>query len=333
MRKKHGVTNRWMLVTLGVLSMTVAARSTSAQLVFQVCRETCPDPLRDPVGAAQCHARIAACESKLTAYNGYMLQLGAGTPTYQLPAMYRELLQPFYSADLSGWRFAFSDHQPPDNATTDCTVTYFNRANFVLLLREGKLDGMWGWLFHELRHFTQCQQMAGTRDAYAKMWFGHLELAFLQNNDLATIHNRMIMEGDANAVSDRVMASTVVLRDAKNRLVRPIAVTLAGSSGQVLGDRITVRVGSTQRFTAKVTGGSDPLERIWRWRIPETLQLVAAPANVVDAGNGFQFTPTTTGTYYVRVRVHQPESNLVDAIRQVTVDVLPALTVPVMPRR
>src|SRR5215204_2831457 len=156
---KSGATMRSMRLSyfILVLSSTAGAiRSTGAQIVFQVCRETCPDPLRDPAGFAACHARIAECESKLTAYNGYMGQLGAGATRYQLPTKYREILQPFYSSNLGNWRFAFGDRQPPNNATTDCTVTYFNRANFVLLLRKGELDGGWDWLFHEIEHFNQC---------------------------------------------------------------------------------------------------------------------------------------------------------------------------------
>jgi hypothetical protein len=320
---RSGLMNRLTLVAFVFLGVCVPARSSSAQLVFQVCRETCPDPLRDPVGAAACHARIAACESKLTAYNGYMGQLSAGTTTYILPAVYRELLQPFYSADLTGWRFAFSDRQPPGNATTDCSVTYFNRANFVLLLRQGNLDGLWRWLFHELGHFDQCRRMT-SRDAYAKMWFGNLELAFLQNSNLETIHDRMIMENDADAIAARVLTSTVPLRDSRDRLVRPIAVALVGSSGQLLSERVTTRVGNTQLFTARISGGSDPLERVWRWRVPGSFQLVAAPTSVVDGGNAFQFTPTVVGTYFVRIRVRQPESNLAETIKQVAVDVLPA---------
>ena len=316
---------RSMLLALAFFCTTAAASPSSAQLVFQVCRETCPDPLRDPIGATACNARIAACESKLALYNTYMGQLSAGVTTYQLPAAYRELLQPFFSANLANWRFGFSDRQPSGNATTDCSVTYFNRANFVLLLRTGELDGFWPWLFHELGHLNQCRQLT-SRDAYAKMWFGHLEFAFLQNNNLETIHDRMIMEAQADAVSARVMTSTVPLRDLTNRLVKPIAVSLAGTTGQTLGDAVSYRVGSTQRFTARVTGGSDPLERIWTWRVPGTTQLVSVPANVVDGGNGFQFTPTVVGTYYVRVRVRQPGSNLAVAIKQVTVDVLPPFT-------
>ncbi len=325
---RRSVTGRWTLLMLAFLSTTAAVRTAAAQLVFQVCHETCPDPLRDPGGAAACHARIAECESKLTAYNAYMAQLGAGTTTYALPAKYRELLQPFYSSNLSTWRFAFGDRQPPGNATTDCTVTYFNRANFVLLLRKGELDGLWGWLFHELQHFNQCQR-GGTRDAYAKMWFGNLALAFIQNNDLATLHNRMPMESDANAAATRVLLSTEHMFDSRNHLVAPIAVVLSGASGQVLTDQIAARVGDVQHYTAKVTGGSDPLERIWTWRVPGSTILQSAPSNVVDGGNGFQFTPTAVGTYYVRARVRQPDSPLADAIKQVRVDVLPALA----PRR
>src|SRR5688572_18511724 len=317
------ITRGWLLVAIAVLSTTLGARSTSAQVVFPVCRETCPDPLRDPIGAAACQARISTCDGKLASYRAYMAQLGAGVTTYQLPAMYRELLQPFYSADLANWRFGFSDRQPPNNATTDCNVTYFNRANFVLLLRNGTLDGFWNWLFHELAHFNQCQQL-GTRDAYAKMWFGNLELAFLQSNNLETIHDRMIMEGAAEAVATRVVASTLPMRDLTNRLVRPFTVVLTGSSGEVLPDRVTARVGSAQRFSARVTGGSDPRERIWTWRVPGTLQLASAPGNVVDGGNAFQFTPTAVGTYFVRVRIRQPESSLAETIKQVAVDVLPA---------
>ena len=105
------------LVAIAILSTSVGIESASAQ-VFPVCRETCPDPFRDPVGAAACQARISACDGKLASYRAYMTQLGAGVTTYQLPAIYRELLQPFYSANLANWRFGFSDRQPPNNATT-----------------------------------------------------------------------------------------------------------------------------------------------------------------------------------------------------------------------
>ena len=72
---------RRRLILAAIFSTVVPVASLSAQLVFQVCKETCPDPLRDPGGAAMCHARIAACETKLTSYNSYMAQLGAGVTT------------------------------------------------------------------------------------------------------------------------------------------------------------------------------------------------------------------------------------------------------------
>jgi hypothetical protein len=306
-----------MLVALLLFS----ARPASAQLVFSVCRETCPDPFRDPGGATVCNARVAACETKLGLYNTYMAQLSAGVTTYQLPAMYRELLQPFYSNNLGTWRFGFSDRQPPSNATTDCSVTYFNRANFVNLLRDGALDGLWDWLFHELAHFDQCR-ILGTRDAYSKMWFGHLEIAFIQNNNLETIHDRMMMEGSAETVAMRVLDRTRTLRDATNRLVRPFSVTFKGPSGQVLGDKVTIVRGSAYRVDANVTGGSQPRERVWRWMTPSTGFYASAPARILDGGAAFNAGSPDVGTYRVRLTVSQPGSNLVHAVKDLIVEVV-----------
>jgi hypothetical protein len=78
----------------------------------------------------------------------------------------------------------------------------------------------------------------------------------------------MPMEADANAVAGRVLTGTENMRDSRNRLVMPIAISLVNSSGQVVVEQITTRVGYVQRYTATVTGGSDPLERIWTWRVP-----------------------------------------------------------------
>jgi hypothetical protein len=305
-----------------MLLLIATARPAAGQLVYSVCRETCPDPLRDPGGAAICHARIATCETKLSIYSGYMGQLGAGITTYQLPAMYRELLQPFYSNNIGQWRFGFSDRQPPNNATTDCSVTYFNRANFVNLLRDGTLDGLWDWLFHELAHFDQCR-ILGTRDAYSKMWFGHLEIAFLQNNDLATIHDRMMMEGSAETVAGRVMDRTRPIRDATNRLVRPFAVTLTGPSGQTLGDKVTIAAGSAYRVKANITGGSQPRENAWRWMTPSTGFYAMASSRVLDGGAAFNVGSPTAGTYKVKIFVSQPGSNLVPGAKELTVEVVP----------
>lgn len=317
------------LFTILSFLICIPAATVSAQLVFKVCAETCPDPLRDPGGAAACHTRIAACETKLTMYNGYMAQLGAGVQTFTLPAMYRELLQPFYSANLANWRFGFSDRQPPGNATTDCNVTYFNRANFVTLLRQGALDGLWGWLFHELQHFAQCNTL-GSRDAYAKMWFGHLEVAFIQNNDLATLHDRMIMESQADTKSSSVLESTIPIRDSRDRLVRPISVSLIAPGGATLGDRATITTGS-YTITGKVTGGSDPLTWEWWIKRPGMSYYQQLTSDLVNDGKGFRFSTSTTGEYSVQLLVRQPDSNLETARRLVVLNVQPARKTGVFP--
>lgn len=312
---------RAMILRLAIVLLLSFARPAAGQLVFSVCRETCPDPFRDPGGATICNARVAACETKLGLYNTYMGQLGAGVTTYQLPPVYRELLQPFYSNNLGTWRFGFSDRQPANNATTDCSVTYFNRANFVTLLRQGALDGLWDWLFHELAHFDQCR-ILGTRDAYSKMWFGHLEIAFIQSNNLETIHDRMMMENSAETVALRVLDRTRAIRDATNRLVRPLSVSFKGPSGQVLGSKVTIAAGSTYRIDGNVTGGSQPLERIWRWKIPSSSFYAAAPRRVLDGGAGFNV-ESPPGTYRVQLSVSQPGSNLVPATKELIVEVVP----------
>ena len=308
-------------VALALMHLLLPLASASAQLVFQVCKETCPNPLTDPAGAAVCQARITVCESKLTAYNGYMAQLVAGVTTYSLPAKYREILQPFYSRNLGDWRFGFADRQPPGNATTDCNVTYFNRANFVNLLRDGNLDGFWDWLFHELRHFSQCGQL-GSRDAYAKMWFGHLELAFIQNNNLATLHDRMLMEADADGVAMTVMEKTKTMRDINNRLVRPFVVALEGPGATVLPDKTYISTG-TYQVAGKVSGGSDPVERNWWVKRPGMTYFEQFPASVVNDGRGFVLSAPTTGEYTLRLHVRQPGSNLPEAMRQIVLSAIP----------
>src|SRR5687767_1688767 len=310
-----------MKILIAVVLLLLSARPAASQLVFTVCRETCPDPLRDPGGAAICHTRVAACETKLGLYNAYMGQLSAGVATHQLPATYRELLQPFYSNNLGGWRFGFSDRQPANNATTDCAVTYFNRANFVNLLRDGNLDGLWSWLFHELAHFDQCR-ILGTRDAYSKMWFGHLEVAFIQNNNLETLHDRMMMEGSAETVATRVMDRTRPLRDVNNRLVRPIAVTLKNSAGQTLGNRITIVAGASYRVVANVTGGSAPLVKSWRWMTPSNRFYAMASSRVLEDGNAFNVGGSTVGTHKVMIHVAQEQSNLVPGVKELTVEIV-----------
>jgi hypothetical protein len=311
---------RKRFVVTAMMTFAIPLFSVSAQLVFKVCRETCPDPLRDPAGAAMCQARITLCETKLTAYNGYMGQLGAGTTTVALPAVYREVLQPFYSGNLANWRFALGDRQPPNNATTDCNVTYFNKASYVNHLRNGDLDADWEWLFHELRHFGQCS-ILGSRDAYAKMWFGHLELAFIQSNDLATLHDRMWMENDAENFESTMLQNTRRFRDIHNHLVRPISVSMLNSSGATVPDNPTVYTVS-YRVTAKITGGSDPLDRQWWLKRPGMTTFEQVTGSATDNRNTYELNTTAPGSYTLRVLVQQIGSNLSAASRQVVINVL-----------
>jgi hypothetical protein len=320
------------VITGAVLFLMIPCTPAAAQLVFSVCHETCPDPFRDGVGAAVCQARISLCESKLTAYNGYMAQLGAGVTTYQLPALYREMLQPFYSGNIANWRFGFADRQPPNNATTDCNVTYFNNIAFVTKLQQGLVDSSWDWLFHELRHFSQCSILGG-RDAYAKMWFGHLEIAFIQSNDLATLHDRMWMENDAETYSTSMISKTSAIRDVHNHLVRPMVPSILGPGGNALPDQSTFALGS-YRLSAKVEGGSDPIARQWSIKVPGSAYFLRPASGVIENGNTFQFTPTATGEYTVAVLVSQPNSRLAQKTRKVVINVVEGRkTISNSPRR
>ena len=105
--------------------------------------------------------------------------------------------------------------------------------------------------------------------------------------------------------------------------MRPIAVTLANGSGQTLGASYSTTLRTTQQLRAQVTGGSDPLQSTWRWRTPgNTLFAIPPTTNITDGGSGFRFTPTSTGTYVVRVTVSQPNSRLTQATREVAINVI-----------
>src|SRR5204863_5854395 len=97
-----------------------------------------------PSGDLACNAAAAFCEAELRAFDLYMRQIDAGQPKYPLPPIYRDLLRAHYpSADLARVRFAFSDQQPPDNATTDCNDIYFNDASYVGVLRDAGPNRNW----------------------------------------------------------------------------------------------------------------------------------------------------------------------------------------------
>lgn len=316
----------WVTIAMaGVAPAMLPSSGAAAQLpgiITPACRETCPNPLEDPVGAAACAARQQACTTKIDLYKTYMLQLGAGTAPASLTATYADVLQPFFAgADLRSWRFAFGDRQPANNATTDCGITYFNNQSVVNDLRTGRLDedSEFAWLLHELRHYAQCTQLGG-RDAYAKMWFGHLELAFLQTNgNLGAIHDEMIMEGDAATTAMTVLGRIAAMRDRSGRLVRPISVALE-ANGNATGSSLTALTGTPVRLTARTTGGSTPLDFSWTYKRPGESVWRSASAIQRD-DHVVELTPDRIGTYEVRVRVGQAGATLTPATARIAVRV------------
>jgi hypothetical protein len=295
-----------------LVSSGAAAQMTPPGIITPVCQENCPNPMTDAAGAAACLARQQACTTKLDLYRTYMAQLGLATTQFALPPLYRELLQPLFSGtDLGAWRFAFGDRQPQNNATTDCGVTYFNRLASVNDIRFARLDEEWEfrWVLHELRHFAQCVQLGG-RDSYAKMWFGHLEVAFISGNsaDMTTLHDAMIMEGDADRVANSLLAKIAPMRDRNGRLVRPVDVRLL-ADGAAVGTQIARLTGTPVRLTARTTGGSTPLDFTWTYRMPgEPVDRPGSP--VTSTGDVFQLALPRAGSYLVRVRAGQHGASL-----------------------
>jgi hypothetical protein len=201
-----------LLALAAVLCAASAARAGSA------CPGSCgSDDLA-------CRAALALCEAKIRAYGAYMDRIGAGQTRYALPPVYQEILAPHYPrADLAKVRFAFSDQQPPHNATTDCDVIYFNDLTYVLALARADPNANWIWLLHELEHAEQCAE-AGGRERYAKRWWDELQTAvqasgasidLLQSTEqlakqigelYARVHGAMPMERTADAKADHVIA-------------------------------------------------------------------------------------------------------------------------------
>ena len=316
--------NRWYALSIAVgVALVASAKSgplAAQNVTFAACQEACPDPLRFPLEAAACASRRDACNAKINLYNGYMSQLGSGAVLRQLPAAYAEILQTQYSGvNLNSWRFAFGSRQPPSNATTDCTVTYFNNPAFVEKLRAGNLDADWelGWLFHELRHVGQCQQIGG-RERYAKMWFGHLEFAFLSSANLETLHDRMPMEADADSVADRVATAMARNRDRNGRLVKALSLTVRSGTATV-GDQVTAYAGNPVRFAAVVSGGSDPIAVEWQIKLPGATAF--RPVDIT--GLNFTLTPNQLGTYQVLARAFQDGSRLEPARKLMNIQVQP----------
>lgn len=254
---------------------------------FQVCERSCA-----PTEAA-CLAAVTACESRIHAYNLYMEQMGGGIGKYELPTVSRSILASRYPrANLGVYRFAFSDRQPPGNATTDCQTTYYSNSAYVDRVRHAGPNTNWFWLLHELAHAEQCAE-GGGREAYAKRWWDELEAAvvaqggrvdFTQSpQQLAgqmeslyrQVHDAMPME---RAASTR---AATVLSDLSRCCIdldgRPILPLRAVS----IDDRPDA--GSTRHIlAAKVEHGDAPFKAQWRIRNPGEQSYTAQSQQPID---------------------------------------------------
>ncbi len=288
-------------IALFVMVLIACQATLTAQgpFISPACKRNCN------VSDGSCIAAEQTCQVKLDLYNTYMAQLSAGVTMSQLPQLYIDVLQPHYrAADLRSWRFGFSDRQPANNATTDCSNTYFNNRSFVDKLRAGTLTDTsdFSWLFHEMQHFVQCTRL-GSRGAYAKMWFDQLETTFIQNNNLATLHDRMPMEGDADATANTVVGATNGSRDSEGRLFRAISLELLRNHQIIPTSGAIASITQTlQLITARVTGFSTPPTIDWSIKRPS--QLFAPAAGSGTNGTELQWAPNEAGTHQIRVTVN-----------------------------
>ncbi|MBE7418841.1 MAG: hypothetical protein HS128_14075 [Ideonella sp.] len=252
---------------VGWLAPATAARA------FQACAMNCA------ATDAACRAAVAACETKIHAYNLYMDQLGAGVARYGLPAVTRTILGPHYpQANLGSYRFGFADRQPPGNAMTDCFTSYFNNQQYVERLRTAGANTNWNWLLHEVAHAEQCA-VGGGRERYARRWWDELEAAlaaqgrrvdFTQPPQALAeqmgafylqVHDAMPMERAATAKAGNVR--TALNRCCIDRDGRPMLPIKALS----IEDRPDAG-GSRHILAAKVEHGDPPLTSRWRIRNP-----------------------------------------------------------------
>lgn len=205
------------------LALTIACAGIALVAIRSRAVEVCP-PANCAPEDLSCRTAVALCELKIRAFEIYVEQIDTGQPKYPLPEIYQDVLRPHYpKTNLAAVRFAFSDQQPPDNATTDCNDIYFNDASFVETLRSAGPNRKLVWLLHELAHPEQCAA-AGGRAGYAKRWWDELEAAvrasgetidvFQSTDELARqlrklyarVHGAMPMEQAADAKAEAVLA-------------------------------------------------------------------------------------------------------------------------------
>jgi len=171
-------------------------------------------------------------------------------------------------------------------------------------LRAGNLtaDSDFLWLFHEMQHFVQCGRVGG-RGFYAKMWFDQLETTFIQNNNLATLHDRMPMEGEADTVANTVFGAIGPSRNSNGRLVRSITLELLRNHQVIPVSNTIPHITQTpQTLTARVTGFSSPPPIGWDIKRPNQ---VFTPATGSGPNNTeLQWTPDQAGTHLIRVTIN-----------------------------
>jgi hypothetical protein len=250
----------------------------------------------------ECLSKQTTCQAKLEMYKAYMLQLGMGVTQRSLPSLYVQILAPhFPQANVSGWRFGFADRQQANNATTDCTISYYNNREMVDKMRQGELStNSWiTWMLHEMSHYQQCMQKGG-RDFYARMWFDHLSEAlfrnYLQAFDFKALHDRMALEADAERNAQGILKTlTNCCIDVRNKLVMPIKVE------SINANKTSIHTGDTVRLTAQVNGGSEPMNFWWQMQQPGSSSFMSIPSSEGNTNEKtFDWTPQKVGSYKIK---------------------------------
>ncbi|MEQ8329797.1 MAG: hypothetical protein RH859_04960 [Longimicrobiales bacterium] len=262
-----------------------AASAQSAPEIPYVC-------LSEPVPAQ------LSCAQRQAAFYAYLAQMGFGQALYSLPADWVDLLQDhFPNVDVGDWRFAFSDRQPPDNATTDCDRTYFNDQGFVDDLRQGVVTNH-RWLLHEIAHYDQCIEVGG-RDDFAKMWWDDLDLVTLQillgQTAIDDLHDAMEMEDEAEtmALDIRDEILDCCIHPETGDVIDPLvagALTVSPSEPKV-GEMVTVSVDPS--------AGAEPYFYTWRATRPDGVPMSRGDDDI------YRFEARRAGAYRVSLRLAQ----------------------------
>ncbi len=169
---------------------------------------------------------------ELSLFKRYMgnLEKGAGSP-HQLASWVKVILAKHYDSDWSKVKYDFSGNQPADNATTDCTVIYFNNQAMVSALDKLPTEftltnEQVRWLLHEVGHTEQCKK-DGSRDEFGRRWIRDAKSALMRSNAwldpsdntmnsmMKEIHDKQAMEKATEDKALRLMAEKTVLNELK----------------------------------------------------------------------------------------------------------------------